>query len=245
VLTVSASLLPLRPTQTDAARTTCCRRATGSRLPDSPNPSRARARNLSWALVGGREKLEAVRERLGGAAESPTIREADVTMHSVRDVAEFGAGAITTVGPYLAYGEPIVAACAAAGPNTPTETTKANFDLTVEPSSSIAVPRPSRDAQAIGRPHRFTCGFDSIPTISCPFTVEQLPAGRPAPVWATSPPCGPPPPPPGSSGDVRLQRRAMSRCARQLQRISIAGPPILTCRRDGGYARFPPGRGTT
>src|SRR6185437_3962542 len=82
---------------------------------------------LRWALVGrSREKLEAVRERLGGAAGKPDILEADVTAAaSVRDVAESTRVLITTVGPYLQHGEPFVAACAAAGTDY--------VDLTGEP----------------------------------------------------------------------------------------------------------------
>ncbi|MBV8219131.1 MAG: saccharopine dehydrogenase NADP-binding domain-containing protein, partial [Solirubrobacterales bacterium] len=82
---------------------------------------------LRWALAGrSLEKLEQVRRQLGGQwAELPLLR-ADVTdAGSVRDVAEATRVVITTVGPYIRYGEPLVAACAAAGTDY--------VDLTGEP----------------------------------------------------------------------------------------------------------------
>src|SRR3712207_5171502 len=67
-----------------------------------------------WALAGrNQEKLDALRERLG--VDVPTL-QADVTdENSLRAVAESAGVVITTVGPYLNYGEPLVAACAKAG----------------------------------------------------------------------------------------------------------------------------------
>src|ERR1700735_5591882 len=70
-----------------------------------------------WALAGrNMEKLEALRSRLcANSADLPLLR-ADVTdAESLRAVAEATKVVITTVGPYIRYGEPLVAACAAAG----------------------------------------------------------------------------------------------------------------------------------
>src|SRR5213080_4052095 len=69
---------------------------------------------LRWALAGrNRAKLEALAERLG--IDVPLLH-ADVNEESsLRSVADSARVVITTVGPYVKYGEPLVAACAAAG----------------------------------------------------------------------------------------------------------------------------------
>ena len=69
---------------------------------------------LRWALAGrNRAKLEALAERLG--VDVPLLH-ADVNEDaSLRDVADAARVVITTVGPYVTYGEPLVAACASAG----------------------------------------------------------------------------------------------------------------------------------
>ena len=83
-----------------------------------------------WALAGrNRGKLEAVRARLAeidpSLADLPLLH-ADVTdRESLRAVAESARVVITTVGPYIEYGEPLVAACADAGTDY--------VDLTGEP----------------------------------------------------------------------------------------------------------------
>src|SRR5207244_12089619 len=64
-------------------------------------------------------KLENVRRRLAeidpACAELPLL-SADVNDEaSIRAVAESAQVVISTVGPYILYGEPLVAACAAAG----------------------------------------------------------------------------------------------------------------------------------
>src|SRR4051794_18861747 len=85
---------------------------------------------LRWGLAGrNRGKLEAVRTRLAAidpaCAELPLL-EADVTDEaSLADVAVRTRVVISTVGPYLTYGGPLVAACAEAGTDY--------VDLTGEP----------------------------------------------------------------------------------------------------------------
>ncbi|HEX8753155.1 MAG TPA: saccharopine dehydrogenase NADP-binding domain-containing protein, partial [Solirubrobacterales bacterium] len=76
--------------------------------------------NLRWALVGrNRAKLEAVAARLAeldSAVPAPELLEADAAdREALRKVAEAAKVVVTTVGPYALYGEPLVAACAAAG----------------------------------------------------------------------------------------------------------------------------------
>src|SRR4051794_40924495 len=77
-----------------------------------------------WALAGrNRGKLEALRARLGADVE---LLHADITdAASLRAVAAATKVIITTVGPYIEYGEPVVAACAGEGTDY--------VDLTGEP----------------------------------------------------------------------------------------------------------------
>src|SRR3984885_6148573 len=130
---------------------------------------------LRWALAGrNMGKLEQVRSRLGaGAAELPLLR-ADVTdADSVRAVAEATRVVITTVGPYIRYGEPLVAACAGAGTDY--------VDLTGEPEFVDRMWLGYHEqAERSGARLVHSCGFDSIPyDLGALFTVEQLPEGVP------------------------------------------------------------------
>ncbi len=76
---------------------------------------------------------------------------------------------ITTVGPYINYGEPVVAACAAAGTDY--------VDLTGEPEFVDRMwLRYHAQAQQTGARLVHSCGFDSIPhDLGVLFTVNQLP----------------------------------------------------------------------
>src|SRR5437764_2795960 len=128
-----------------------------------------------WALAGrNRAKLEEVRQRLGqDQAERPLV-PADVgDPGSLRALAESTRVLITTVGPYINYGEPVVAACAAAGTDY--------VDLTGEPEFvDLMWLRHHAEAERTGARLVHSCGFDSIPyDIGALFTVEQLPEGAP------------------------------------------------------------------
>jgi len=128
-----------------------------------------------WALAGrNREKLEAVRRRLGeGAAELPLV-EADVNdAASIRALAESARVVISTVGPYIHYGEPLVAACAGAGTDY--------VDLTGEPEFvDLMWLRYHTEAERSGARLVHSCGFDSIPyDLGALLTVEHLPEGVP------------------------------------------------------------------
>jgi saccharopine dehydrogenase (NAD+, L-glutamate forming) len=132
----------------------------------------AHADGLRWALAGrNRAKLEALAQRLG--VDVPLLH-ADVTdERSLRSVAEAARVVITTVGPYIAYGEPLVAACAAAGTDY--------GDLTGEPEFVDRMyVRHHAEAEKSGARIVHACGFDSIPhDLGVLFTVEQLPEGVP------------------------------------------------------------------
>src|SRR4051812_48234399 len=83
-----------------------------------------------WALAGRNQaKLAALRERLTalepGCKDLPLLHADVADTGSIRAVAESTRVVVTTVGPYISYGEPLVAACAAAGTDY--------LDLTGEP----------------------------------------------------------------------------------------------------------------
>ncbi len=85
---------------------------------------------------------------------------------------------VTTVGPYLDTGEPVVAACAAAGTDY--------LDLTGEPEF-LDLMYLKHHATAVHSGARLVhaCGFDSMPhDLGAQFTVDQLPEGVPLTVRA-------------------------------------------------------------
>ena len=131
-----------------------------------------------WALAGRNQaKLEDVRRRLTttnpAAADLPLL-SADVRdPSSLRAIAESTKVVITTVGPYILYGEPLVAACAQAGTDY--------VDLTGEPEFVDQMwLRYHEQAQRSGARLVHSCGFDSIPyDLGTLFTVNQLPEGVP------------------------------------------------------------------
>ena len=132
----------------------------------------------SWAFGGrNQRKLEQVRDRLlaaGAAATELPLLRADVNdAASLRTLAESTRVLVSTVGPYLDYGEPVVAACAAAGTDY--------VDLTGEPEFVDRMwLRYHRLAQSTGARLVHSCGFDSIPyDLGALYTVQQLPQGAP------------------------------------------------------------------
>ena len=133
---------------------------------------------LRWALAGrNQSKLEAVRARLAqtdpALAELPLLHADSSDDASLRAVAASTRVVITTVGPYLQYGEPLVAACAAAGTDY--------VDLTGEPEFVDRMYLQHHDeAVATGARIVHACGFDSIPhDLGAWFTVQQLGSSDP------------------------------------------------------------------
>jgi short subunit dehydrogenase-like uncharacterized protein len=130
------------------------------------------------ALAGrNREKLEAVQGRMAhveGAYGDVPLLHADIAdPASLRAIAESSRVVISTVGPYMLYGEPLVAACAAAGTDY--------VDLTGEPEFvDLMWLRYHEQAQRTGAKLIHCCGFDSIPhDLGVFFTVQQLPEDTP------------------------------------------------------------------
>ncbi|GAB2643203.1 saccharopine dehydrogenase family protein [Kribbella swartbergensis] len=122
--------------------------------------------DLDWA-VAGRDKAKL--ERFGR-----DVLQADVIdPRSLRELAESTRILVTTVGPYIQYGEQVVAACADAGTDY--------LDLTGEPEFVDRMyVRYHERAVRSGARIVHACGFDSIPyDLGVQYTVEQLPAGVP------------------------------------------------------------------
>ncbi|MBB4664898.1 saccharopine dehydrogenase family protein [Conexibacter arvalis] len=125
-----------------------------------------------WALAGrDRDKLRALAERLG--VDVPLLHADVDDPASLRALAESTRVVATTVGPYIRYGEPLVAACAAAGTDY--------VDLTGEPEFvDLTYVRHHAAAVASGARLVHSCGFDSIPhDLGALFTVQQLPEDVP------------------------------------------------------------------
>jgi short subunit dehydrogenase-like uncharacterized protein len=137
---------------------------------------------LRWGIAGrGRAKLEVVRDHLAGLEDTPGDRLGDLPLLvadvtdalSLKELATRARVVITTVGPYLHYGEALVAACAEAGTDY--------VDLTGEPEFVDRVYLAHHaTAQETGARLVHACGFDSIPhDLGAYFTVGQLPDGEP------------------------------------------------------------------
>ena len=133
---------------------------------------------LRWALAGrNRDKLAAVRDRVTAAhpdAPVPELVIADTgDSSSLAELAAATRVLTTTVGPYVLHGDPVVAACAAAGTDY--------LDLTGEPEF-VDRSYVAHHATAVASGARLVhaCGFDSIPhDLGVQFAVEQLPEGVP------------------------------------------------------------------
>ncbi|WP_194921822.1 saccharopine dehydrogenase family protein [Catenulispora rubra] len=126
-----------------------------------------------WALAGrSAAKLQAVRDRLAAARPElkglPLLIADAADRVSLRELAERTRVVISTVGPYLHYGEPLVAACAEAGCDY--------VDLTGEPEFVDAM-YLKHNARAVETGARLVhcCGFDSIPTdLGVLYTMREL-----------------------------------------------------------------------
>ncbi|GAA1900209.1 saccharopine dehydrogenase NADP-binding domain-containing protein [Streptomyces durmitorensis] len=133
---------------------------------------------LRWAIAGrDTGKLERLRDKLAKAhpacAELPLVRADVADVASLREMAGHARVVATTVGPYLAYGQDLVAACADAGTDY--------VDLTGEPEFvDLVYVRHDARARETGARLVHSCGFDSVPhDLGAYFTVRQLPEGVP------------------------------------------------------------------
>ncbi len=126
-----------------------------------------------WALAGRDSgRLEALRDRLD--VDVPLLHADATDPSSLHDLASSTRVVITTVGPYITYGEPLVAACAEAGTDYVDLTGEPEFvDLMYLKYHALAADTGARIVHA--------CGFDSIPhDLGVYFTLKHLPTGVPA-----------------------------------------------------------------
>jgi saccharopine dehydrogenase (NAD+, L-glutamate forming) len=130
-------------------------------------------------VLAGRNpgKLDSVTSGLSRTVETARVDVTDPA--SIRALAESTRVLITTVGPYIEHGEPVVAACAAAGTDY--------LDLTGEPEFlDLMYLKYHAAAAASGARLIHACGFDSMPhDLGAQFTVEQLPEDVPLTVTGT------------------------------------------------------------
>ena len=110
-----------------------------------------------WAMAGrSQAKLEEVRGLIGAPADTPLVVADADDPPSLAALAERTRVVLTTVGPYQLYGEPLVAACAAAGTDY--------ADLCGEPAwMREMIDTYDAAAEASGARICFSAGFDSIP----------------------------------------------------------------------------------
>lgn len=127
---------------------------------------------LRWALAGrDGDRLRALRDRLGRPIDVVTADAGDE--RALRDLAASTRLVATTVGPYVRYGGPLVAACAESGTDY--------VDLTGEPEfvDRVYVEHHATAART-GARLVHACGFDSIPPdLGALYTVQRLPEGEP------------------------------------------------------------------
>lgn len=132
--------------------------------------------DLRWAIAGRNpsklsERAASLSESFGSTVGTLAV---DVTDdQSVRSLASSTRVVATTVGPYMEYGEPLVAACAEAGTDY--------VDLTGEPEFVDRMwLKYHRRAVETGARLVHSCGFDSIPhDLGVWFTLRHLPTGVP------------------------------------------------------------------
>ena len=113
--------------------------------------------DVKWAMAGrSQSKLEEVRDLMGAPKDTPLIVADSDDAASLSALAARTKAVITTVGPYQLYGEPLVAACVAAGTDY--------VDLCGEPAWMVdIIDRYDAPAKESGARIVLSCGFDSIP----------------------------------------------------------------------------------
>ena len=123
--------------------------------------------DLRWAMSGrSADKLAAVRDEIGAAANTPLIVADADDPASLRAMVARTKAVLTTVGPYQLYGSDLVAACAEAGTDY--------LDLCGEPAwMRQMIDAHERKARDSGARIVFSCGFDSIPFELGVWVVQQ------------------------------------------------------------------------
>jgi short subunit dehydrogenase-like uncharacterized protein len=112
---------------------------------------------LKWAMAGrSKDKLAAVRDAIGAPADTALIVADAGDPASLQAMVEQTKSVISTVGPYLLYGDGLLAACVAAGVDY--------FDLCGEPIwMRQKIDQHEAAAKSSGARIVFSCGYDSLP----------------------------------------------------------------------------------
>ena len=112
---------------------------------------------LKWAMAGrSREKLVAVRDAIGAPKDLPLIVADSGDPASLKAMVGQTKSVITTVGPYMLYGNELLAACVEAGVDY--------FDLCGEPIwMRQKIEQHEAAAKKSGARIVFSCGYDSLP----------------------------------------------------------------------------------
>jgi short subunit dehydrogenase-like uncharacterized protein len=113
--------------------------------------------NLKWAMAGrSRDKLASVRDAVGAPADTPLIVADAGDPASLKAMVAQTKSVITTVGPYMLYGNDLLAACVEAGVDY--------FDLCGEPIwMRQKIEQHEEAAKKSGARIVFSCGYDSLP----------------------------------------------------------------------------------
>jgi short subunit dehydrogenase-like uncharacterized protein len=122
---------------------------------------------LKWAMAGrSLEKLKTVRDAIGASADTPLIVADASDPVSLKAMIDQTRSVITTVGPYLHYGNELIAACAESGTDY--------FDLCGEvPWMRRMIDAHLDTAKRRGARIMFSCGYDSIPFELGAFFVQE------------------------------------------------------------------------
>ena len=112
---------------------------------------------LKWAMAGrSREKLAGVRDEIGAPKDTPLIVADAGDPASLKAMVGQTKSVITTVGPYMLYGNELLAECVAAGVDY--------FDLCGEPVwMRQKIEQHEAAAKKSGARIVFSCGYDSLP----------------------------------------------------------------------------------
>jgi short subunit dehydrogenase-like uncharacterized protein len=124
-------------------------------------------KELKWAMAGrSLDKLAAVRDAIGAAADTPLIVADAGDPVSLKAMIDETRLVVTAVGPYLLYGNELVAACAASGTDY--------VDLCGEvPWMRRMIDAHLDTARRSGARIMFSCGYDSVPFELGVFFVQE------------------------------------------------------------------------
>src|SRR6476660_5410333 len=113
--------------------------------------------SLKWAMAGrSKDKLAAVRDAIGAPNDLPLIVADASDTASLKAMVGQTKSVITTVGPYMLYGNELLAECVAAGVDY--------FDLCGEPIwMRQKIEQHEAAAKKSGARIMFSCGYDSLP----------------------------------------------------------------------------------